>query len=112
LTFVTRTSDQFWLPELYRLQGELLLGAGAESHAVAENYQKSLAIARQQSSRLLELRTSVSLARLWQAQDKHAEAYQLLAPIYNWFNEGLDTPDLLAAQQLLAELQPAHCGVA
>jgi adenylate cyclase len=112
LTFVTRTSDQFWLPELYRLQGELLLGSGAETHEVEKSYQTALAVARQQSSRLLELRTSVSLARLWQTQGKQTEAYQLLAPIYNWFTEGFGTPDLLAAQQLLAELQPAHGGVA
>ena len=104
LAFADRTSDLFWVPELYRLQGELLLGKGAESHEVEESYQKSLEISRQQSSRLLELRSSVSLARLWQSQGKHAEAYQLLAPIYAWFTEGFDTPDLLEAKQLLGEL--------
>jgi hypothetical protein len=41
-----------------------------------------------------ELRTSTSLARLWQSLGKHRDAYELLAPVYDWFNEGFDTKDL------------------
>jgi predicted ATPase len=89
---------------LYRLQGELLFGSGANSTEVEESYQKSLAVSREQCSRLLELRTSVSLARLWLSQGKRDEAYQLLAPIYNWFTEGFDMPDLIEAKKLLDEL--------
>ena len=51
-----------------------------------------------------ELRTSTSLARLWQSQGKRQEAYELLAPVYDWFTEGFDTKDLLDAKALLAEL--------
>jgi hypothetical protein len=36
----------------------------------------------------------MSLSRLWQQQDQGAEARELLAPIYDWFTEGFDTPDL------------------
>jgi DNA-binding SARP family transcriptional activator len=104
LEFANRTSDQIWVPELYRLQGELLFGSGANSTEVEESYQKSLAVSREQCSRLLELRTSVSLARLWLSQGKRDEAYQLLAPIYNWFTEGFDMPDLIEAKKLLDEL--------
>ena len=46
----------------------------------------------------------MSLARLWQQQDKHVEARELLAPIYGWFTEGFDTADLQDAKALLAEL--------
>jgi predicted ATPase len=46
----------------------------------------------------------MSLARLWQQQGKHAEAYELLAPIYGWFTEGFDTADLQEAKALLAAL--------
>jgi predicted ATPase len=53
-----------------------------------------------------ELRTSTSLARLWQSQGKHQDAYELLAPVYDWFTEGFDTKDLLEAKSLLAELEP------
>lgn len=104
LEFADRTSDLFWVPELYRLQGELLYGSGAEIPEVEDSYQKSLEISRQQSSRLLELRTSVSLARLWQNQGQTAAAHQLLAPIYAWFTEGFDMSDLIEAKQLLAAL--------
>src|SRR5215510_4817751 len=47
---------------------------------------------------LLELRAATSLARLWQQQSTHQEAYDLLAPVYRWFMEGFDTPDLQEAQ--------------
>ena len=43
----------------------------------------------------------MSLARLWQSQDKKAEARQRLAEIYGWFTEGLDTKDLQDAKELL-----------
>ena len=51
-----------------------------------------------------ELRASMSLARLWRDQGKIADAQALLAPIYGWFTEGFDTPDLIEAKALLQEL--------
>jgi predicted ATPase len=47
----------------------------------------------------------MSLARLWQAQDKRAAAYELLAPVYGWFTEGFDTADLQEAKALLETLE-------
>jgi len=44
------------------------------------------------------------LARLWGEQSRRAEAVDLLAPIYGWFTEGFDTPDLKEAKALLDEL--------
>ena len=44
------------------------------------------------------------LAWLWQRQGKRAEARALLAPIYGWFTEGLDTADLQEAKALLEAL--------
>jgi predicted ATPase len=46
----------------------------------------------------------MSLARLWQRQGKRTEARQVLAPVYSWFTEGFDTPDLQEARGLLQEL--------
>ena len=51
-----------------------------------------------------ELRAAVSLARLWSEEGRRAEARDLLAPVYAWFTEGFDTPDLKEAKALLAEL--------
>jgi hypothetical protein len=67
------------------------------------NHQ-ALAVARSQVAKLLELRASMSLARLWCKQGKRGEARDLLAPIYGWFTEGFDTPDLKEAKALLEEL--------
>jgi predicted ATPase len=46
----------------------------------------------------------MSLSRLWQQQSKRAEARELLAPIYSWFTEGLNTTDLQEAKALLEAL--------
>ena len=64
----------------------------------------ALEVAHRQEAKSLELRTAMSLARLWQPQGKRAEAQALLAPVYGWFTEGFDTADLQEAKTLLEEL--------
>ena len=51
-----------------------------------------------------ELRAAVSLARLWAERGERRKAHDLLAPVYGWFTEGFDTPDLKDAKALLDEL--------
>lgn len=67
-------------------------------------FQQALDVARRQQARSLELRAAMSLSCLWQRQGKRAAAYDLLAPLYNWFAEGFDTPDLRDARALLETL--------
>jgi predicted ATPase len=91
--------------EASRLQGELLLRQAVPAAAQAEAcFQQALAVARRQQAKSWELRTAMSLSRLWQRQGKRDEARELLAPIYGWFTEGFDTADLREAKALLAEL--------
>jgi predicted ATPase len=93
------------LTEAYRLKGEFLLRQSVPDTAQAEAcFQQALTIARRQQAKSWELRSSTSLARLWQQQGKRAEAHELLAPIYGWFTEGFDTADLQEAKGLLEEL--------
>ena len=65
---------------------------------------QAIAVAKRQSAKLLELRTAISLARLWSEQGKRDAARKLLEPIYGWFTEGFDAPVLKEAQALLTEL--------
>jgi DNA-binding winged helix-turn-helix (wHTH) protein/predicted ATPase len=93
------------LAEAYRLQGELLLRQAVPDAAQAEAcFQQALTVARRQQAKSWELRAATSLSRLWQHQGKRAAAYDLLAPVYGWFTEGFDTPDLQEAKALLAAL--------
>jgi predicted ATPase len=99
------TGERVWEPELYRLKGELLLQQNSDNQVEAEScFAQALTIARSQQAKSLELRTATSLARLWQQQGKRTEAYDLLAPVYNWFTEGFDTADLKDAKMLLDAL--------
>ena len=49
---------------------------------------------REHQAKLWELRVATSLARLRRYQSHRTEAHDLLAPVYGWFTEGFDTPDL------------------
>ena len=78
------------LAEVLRLKGWMLQRQGKLA-AAEDNYLASLEVAREQQAKSWELRTSTSLARLWQSQGKGKEAYDLLASVYNWFTDGFDT---------------------
>jgi predicted ATPase len=104
-TLVDTTGERYWEAEVYRLQGELLVQArGDQTREAAERFHQALDIARRQQAKSLELRAAMSLARLWQRQEKRAAAHQLLAEIYGWFTEGFATADLQEAKVLLEEL--------
>jgi predicted ATPase len=106
LSLVHRTEERNTEAELHRLKGQLLLHLSSDNQAEAAScFHHALATARHQQAKSLELRAATSLARLWQSQDKRKDAYDLLAPVYNWFTEGFDTADLLDAKGLLDELR-------
>jgi class 3 adenylate cyclase/predicted ATPase len=104
LQIVERTGERFLEAELNRHKGQLLLRQG-HTEAAEDPYCKALSIAEEQEAKLWELRAAVSLARLRRDQGRHAEARDLLAPLYGWFTEGFGTPDLNEAAALLEELE-------
>ena len=109
LAQVEKTGERWYEAELYRLKGQLTLQSQVESHKskveeAEECFLKAIEIARHQQAKSLELRAAMSLARLWHEQGKQKEAHALLAEIYHWFTEGLDTRDLQEAKALLEEL--------
>ena len=95
--------ESFSYAEILRLKG-WMLSLKDDLEGAERKFLASLDWARRQQAKSWDLRTSTSLARLWQSQGKRQDAYELLAPVYGWFTEGFDTKDLLEAKALLAEL--------
>src|SRR5262249_12090611 len=101
---IEKTGERHYEAELYRLKGELLSASPGDNHVGAEAcFREAIGVARGQGAKSWELRAVMSLSRLLQQQGKAAEARTMLAEIYNWFTEGLDTPDLQEAKTMLEE---------
>jgi predicted ATPase len=101
---VERTGARWLASELSRHKGRLLQQQG-RAEAAEELYRKALSIAQEQQAKLWELRAAVSLARLRRDRGHRTEARDLLAPVYGWFTEGFDTPDLKEAKALLEAIE-------
>jgi predicted ATPase len=86
------------------LKGWLLMRQNRTEEAERE-LRASIAVAREQRAKSWELRTSTTLARLLAERSERRAAHDLLAPVYGWFTEGLDTHDLEAARTLLDQLR-------
>jgi len=99
-----RTNERWLEAELYRHKGLLLLRQG-QAEPAEKLLGKALSIAQQQQARLWELRAAVSLARLYSERGRPTKARDVLAPVYGWFTEGFDTPDLREAKALLSALE-------
>ena len=104
-----RGSDECYLEaEVHRLRGQLLQQLDPTDTSFAEAaFQRALEVARAQEARSLELRAAVCLALLWHNQGRNEEARDILLPIYDWFTEGQQTPDLTEARTLLEQCDAA-----
>jgi predicted ATPase len=94
-----------FVPDLWRLKGELTLALSTADRAEAERcLEHAAAMAERQGARLLELRATVSLTQIWAENGRRTEALARLAPLYRAFADGQDLSDLEAAARLLASL--------
>jgi predicted ATPase len=102
LTVVEKTRICMYEPEILRLKGEFLLHLDPENSADAEAcFRQAIAIARRHRAKSLELRATMSQARLWRRQGRLSEGHGALSAVYRTFTEGFTTPDLVdAAAQL------------
>ena len=102
-----REEERWWLAELLRIKGELLLKeATAQPFPAAEDcFVGAIDLAREQGALFWELRAALSLTRLLRDQGRPAEAMALLQPVYDRFTEGFETADLKAAKALLDALE-------
>jgi hypothetical protein len=89
------------LPELLRVDADLLRWRGGPDAAGEEKLLQSLEVARRQSALSWELRTATSLARLWREGGRGEEARDLLAATFRRFTEGFETADVVSARRLL-----------
>jgi predicted ATPase len=111
LAWTADTEADWFIAELLRVKGELLLLQGApEAAATAEDhFWQALAWARRHGALSWELRAATSLARLRRDLGRPADATACLQPIYDRFTEGFGTTDLITAKQLLDQLgTPDH----
>jgi class 3 adenylate cyclase/predicted ATPase len=105
LATVAEIGDEVYIPKMHIVRASLLAHLGRGNAEAAEtSLRQGIEVSRTQGARGWELRAATSLARLWCDQGKRTEARDLLAPIYSWFTEGFDTPDLKEAKALLDEL--------
>jgi class 3 adenylate cyclase/predicted ATPase len=102
----TSSTGEIWYePETLRLKAEMLLALPEPRTSEAELcLAAAISSAQKQDAKFWELRAATVLAGLWARQGRRAEARDLLAPVFGWFTEGLDTADVKAAAALLTEL--------
>lgn len=97
----------FYLPDLLRLQGDLLLEQNSDNPGEALRcYEESLAEARNTGSNFWMLRTAVRMAELHRQTGDTHKACELLEPIHAAFEQGDNLPIYQEAQALLAKLAP------
>lgn len=102
---VETNGDLCYLPEALRVRANALLATPNPSADEVEGaFTRALALSRRQDSRGWELRTATDLAAFWARRGRSADARALLRPVLEQFEEGLGTPDLKAAEALLARL--------
>jgi hypothetical protein len=112
LTMIRTTGVRCCDPELYRLRGEAMLGTDPsgsmglltdrDRDAAEASFWAGITVARQQEARTLELRATVSLARLLIKSGREDEAKRTLAPICDSFADDQTSPDLETARKLLS----------
>jgi class 3 adenylate cyclase/tetratricopeptide (TPR) repeat protein len=100
----TNPQEVVFRSNILKCRGELRLQLGQTELAEAD-FREAIVLAHGMSAKARELRATTSLARLLVKEGKSDEALAILAQVYGFFTEGLDTEDLRDAKALLAELQ-------
>ncbi len=106
MAWAAKDEGKFDMPNLLRARAEILLAGPEPDEAAAEELLvRSLEWAREQSALGWELRSAITLARLWARRGHADRAREMLAGVYQRFDEGFETADLKTARRLLADLR-------
>jgi tetratricopeptide (TPR) repeat protein len=100
---IEATGEMYYLCDLHRLKAALANFDGNEE-AAEKHLHAALDVARQQGSKLWELRAAIDLARLWQGRGRVDEAVSVLTPIHASIADGDCPEDQATARNLLAAL--------
>src|SRR6516165_4417409 len=102
-----RTEERWYEAEMHRIRGEIFLKRDPANTAAAEqSLQAAIAVAQSQKARSFKLRAALSLAKLYRAANRDADAYAVLGPAVEGFPPTRQFPELTEAQTLLAALSP------
>jgi tetratricopeptide (TPR) repeat protein len=96
----------FYVPELLRLKGCSLLASGTDGDEGLECLRRAVDLASAQGAYSLQLRAANALARALLDAGRRAEARELIVPTRARCPESQITPELRAADELIAELGP------
>ena len=89
--------------EFLRIGGVLSLADGDRASA-RTRFQQAISVAESQSANRFRLRASRDLAQILADDGDIEGARNVLAPVYAWFTEGFDAPDIKQAKALLDRL--------
>ena len=100
------TGKHFSDSYLQRIRGDVLLKAGPENPAPAEEaFLTAITIAKQQGTRTFALRAALSLAKLYQSNGRPAEAHAILAPALDGFSPTPEFPEAAEALELMTTIE-------
>ncbi|CAN5351978.1 AAA family ATPase [soil metagenome] len=100
----SKCQTSFYDAELLRYKGILLWKGGAGKNEAEICLKKALKISQNQQAKTFELKTMKDLYRLWQVDGNTKEAKLQLQDVYNWFTEGHEFQDLLAAKTIIQSI--------
>jgi tetratricopeptide (TPR) repeat protein len=103
LSFAQKWEDRASEPQLHQLQGEILLMQGDEETGEA-CIRRAIECSRSMQAKMLEARAAIALAKLLRQQGRTDEAFELLQPLNDWFEEGRNTPELIELSAILRSL--------
>jgi predicted ATPase len=107
LAELERTEVRLYEAEMHRIRAEILLKRDpADTAAAEQSLQAAIAIAQSQKARSFELRAALSLAKLYRAAKRDADAHAVLTSAVEGFPPTRQFPELTEAKTLLSALSP------
>jgi hypothetical protein len=99
LALADETDERYFTAELLRLRGELILAT--DTTAAAADFERAIAVARDQEAKLFEVRSMLALHQLHAAQGRGDETRGRLAELCAWFPDESAIAEVAAARRLL-----------